>query len=256
VCVREAAEKLGIKIGENLATDPFPVEAVSTDENAEYSGYHRIEGYKCVLTIDIETNIPLVGEVIGINENDVEKLIPHIRDVKSSGMKPKNHWVDGNFTSTEIIAKAEMCENVHLHYRIEKDWVYHPEASNEKLKREYQKYHKEPDFLVGAHHDFMMRYLVEKGNYDVVGNILRNERMAEYEEAPDSYLDDYHQRNRSESINNHLANNLQTRLRVNRKGKETVESSLCLSILTLLAVAFVKLLNGIKTNLVSLDGLV
>lgn len=254
-CVRTTAEKLGIQIGKKVGSDAFPIEAVKSDKEAEYNGYYKMSGYKCVSTIDIETNIPLVGEVIGINEPEGEKLIPHIQELKKACMKPEEAWVDGGFTSTENIAKAEVGENVRLHYKIEKDWVYHHEATEENIYRQYQKYHKEQDFVVGPSANPML-YLVKKGDCELVGQSLRNSRIAEYEEAPDTYLDVYHQRNRDESMNNHLKYNLDMVKRVKRKGKAVVEMALFLAMLGVLAVAFVKLSRGMTKNLVSLDYLV
>lgn len=253
-CIRKTAENRCIQLGKNIGSDAFPIEAVSSDKNAEYSGYYELDGYKAVSTIDLDTNIPLVGEVIGINDSEGERLIPHIMEIKTAGMKPEDGWVDGGFTATKNISLA-YSEGVELHFKIEQDWVYHPEATSENIYREYQKYHNEPDFVVGSSVNPML-YLVKKEDYDMVGNLIRNGRMAEYEEAPDSYLDVFHKRNRDESMNNHHKNDLDMTKRIKRKGKETVEMALLLTMLGLLAVAFVKLSHGITTDLVSLDGLV
>ena len=52
----------------------------------------------------------------------------------------------------------------------------------------------------------MMKFLVEHDKYECVGAYFRNARMAEYEEVPDTYLDDYHNRNKDEGFNGKLKN--------------------------------------------------
>jgi hypothetical protein len=254
IAMEKAAEKLGIYFGDCCGSDAFPVKAVSSDKDADYNGHYEINGYKVATTesYNPETGIvPLVGDVIGINDNEGDTLIPHIQELKSCGIQIKEDFVDGKYTTISNIAYVEIIEGTLLHYDIAENWVYDYTATPYSIKTEYQKFHHEPDFKVNASEDFMMKYLVKKGCYGTVGYMLRNMHMAAKEECPDGYLDHFHQRNITESENDYIKNDSGLQRAIRRKGKETIQLQFHLTLLALHVVALVRLQNGVKKNLVS-----
>jgi len=258
IAMEKAAEKLGIYFGDCCGSDAFPVKAVSSDKDADYNGHYEINGYKVATTesYNPETGIvPLVGDVIGINDNEGDTLIPHIQELKSCGIQIKEDFVDGKYTTISNIAYVEIIEGTLLHYDIAENWVYDYTATPYSIKTEYQKFHHEPDFKVNASEDFMMKYLVKKGCYGTVGYMLRNMHMAAKEECPDGYLDHFHQRNITESENDYIKNDSGLQRAIRRKGKETIQLQFHLTLLALHVVALVRLQNGVKKNLVSKRGL-
>jgi len=258
VAMRKAAETLGIDLGECCGSDAFPVKAVSSDKDAGYNDYYEINGYKVATTesYNPETGIvPLIGDVIGINDNEGDLLIPHIQELKSCGIHVKENFVDGKYATISNIAYAEIIEGTLLHYDVAENWVYDYTATSYSIETEYQKFHHEPDFKVNASEDFMMKYLVKKGSYGTVGYMLRNMHMAAKEECPDGYLDHFHRRNMTESENDYIKNDSGLQRAIRRKGKETVQLEFHLTLLALHVVALVRLQNGVKRNLVSKRGL-
>ena len=258
VMMRITAEKLGVDLGDCCGSDAFPVKSVSSDKDAEYNGHYEINGYKVATTesYDYETGIvPLVGDVIGINDNEGDTLIPHLQELRSCGIHVKENFVDGKYATISNIAHAEIIEGTALHYDIADNWVYDYTATPYSIKTEYQKFHHEPDFKVNASDDFMMKYLVKKGCYGTVGYMLRNQHIAAKEECPDGYLDHFHQRNMTESENNYIKNDTGLQQSIKRRGKEAVELELHFTLLALHVLALVRLQNGCKKHLVSKRGL-
>jgi hypothetical protein len=252
------AKKLGVDFGECCGSDAFPVTAVSSDKSADYNGHYKVTGYKVATTesYNPETGIvPLVGDVIGINEDEGKTLIPHLHSLCNMGIYVKENFVDGKYATISNIAQAEIIEGTTLHYDIADNWVYNDAATPYNVKVEYQKFHHESDFKVYASEDFMMSYLVKKGCYGPVGHMLRNMHIAAKEECPDGYLDHFHQRNMTESENDYIKNDNGLQQAIKRKGKETVELEFHLTLLALHVIALVRLQNGCKKKLVSKRGL-
>ncbi len=258
IAMRIAAEALGIDLGECCGSDAFPVKSVGSDEAAEYNAHYDVHGYKVATTesYNPETGIvPLVGDVIGINDDEGDLLIPQIQELKSCGIHVKEDFVDGKYATISNIAQAEIMEGTLLHYNIAENWVYDYTATPYSLKTEYQKFHHEPDFKVNASEDFMMKYLVKKGCYGTVGYMLRNMHMAAKEECSDGYLDHFHRRNMAESENDFIKNDMGLQRAIRQKGKEAVDLELHLTLLVLHILALVRLQNGCRKYLVSKRGL-
>jgi len=256
--MEKEAEKLGIDFGDCCGSDAFPIKSVSSDKTAEYNGHYKVTGYKIATTESYtsETGIvPLIGDVIGINDNEGGTLIPHLKKLKSCGIHVKENFVDGKYATISNIAYAEIIEGTTLHYDIADNWVYDYTATPHSVKIEYQKFHHEPDFKVNASEEFMMSYLVKKGCYEPVGYMIRNIHIAAKEECPDGYLDHFHQRNMTESENDYIKNDNGLQRAIRRKGKENIQLQFHLTLLALHVVALVRLQNGVKKNLVSKRGL-
>jgi hypothetical protein len=234
------------------------LKSVQSDKEAEYNAHYEINGYKVAMTESYghETGIvPLVGNALGINEDEGKELIPHIQELKSCGIHVKEDWVDTKYVTIENIPQAEIMEGTKLHYNPAINWVYDHTATPERIKREYQKFHRTPDFRPDAPLDFMMKYLIMKGRGETVGYMLRNEHIAAKEECPDGYLEHFHTRNITESENDYIKNDRGLQRAIKRKGKEYVRLQFHLTLLALHVVALVRLQKGIKKNLVSTRGL-
>lgn len=258
IAMDQAAEKLGIDLGACCGSDAFPIKAVHSDTDAEFNGHYEIPGYKAATTesYNPETGIvPLVGTIIGINDDEGKELIPQLRELKSCGIQVKEDFIDGKYATIENIAQAEIIEDTKLHYDIADNWVYDDNATPYTIKAEYQKFHHEPDFTVNASEEFMVEYLVKKECCETVGYMLRNQHMAAKEECPDGYLDHFHRRNITESENDAIKNDHGLQRAIRRKGKETIALQFHLTLLALHVIALVRLQNGVKCTLVSKRGL-
>jgi hypothetical protein len=257
VAMNRGAKELGIDLGGHCGSDAFPVKSVKSDKQAEYNGHYETQGYKVVTTESYgkETGIvPLMGQVIGINEDEGKTMIPQLQELKTCEIHVKQNWVDNKYATIDNIQKAEIIEGTILQYNPAKNWVYDYNATPEQIKQDYQKFHNEPDFQPGAPLDFMMRYLVKKGHGETVGYMLRNDHIAAKEECPDSYLDHFHKRNITESENDYIKNDKGLQRAIRRKGQDYIELHLQLTLLALHVVALVRLQNNVKSNLVSTRG--
>jgi hypothetical protein len=256
--MKMAAEKLGIDFGECCGSDAFALKAVNSDTSAEFNGHYEIPGYKAAITesYNKETGIvPMVGTIIGINDDEGKELIPQLQELKGCGIQVKEDFVDGKYATIENIAHAEIIEGTRLQYDIAYNWIYNYDATFSAIKEEYQKFHTEPDFMVNASEELMMTYLVKKECCENVGYMLRNQHIAAKEECPDGYLDQFHQRNITESENDCLKNDHGLQIAIKRKGKETIELQFHLAFLSLHVLALVRLQNQAKNHLVSKRGL-
>jgi len=104
----------------------------------------------------------LIGDVIGINEDEGKTLIPHLHSLRNMGIHVKENFVDGKYATIPNIAQAEIIEGTILHYNVADNWVYNDIATPYDVKVEYQKFHHESDFKVYASEEFMMGYLTKK----------------------------------------------------------------------------------------------
>lgn len=258
IAFRREGEKFGVNFGSRCGSDAFPVESVGSDKEAEYNGHYGISGFKVAMTgsYDEETGIvPLVGEVIGINEDEGKTLVSHVEELRDIGIQVEDLFVDGKYATVENIAQVEVGYGTSLHYDIAKNWVYNDQATFFNLKVEYQKFHQDSDFKVYVDNDDMMRYLVKKGECELVGHMIRNDHIAAKEECPDGYLDHFHQRNMTESENDYIKNDHGLQRAIKRRGKEAVEVEFYSSFLALHVLALIRLQQGCTRRLVSKRGL-
>jgi len=258
IALRMAAEKLGVDLGDCCGSDAFPVKSVSSDKDAGYNGHYKVTGYKVATTesYDPETGIvPLVGDVIDINEDEGKTLLPHMKQLKKNDIHVNDLFVDGKYATISNIAQIEVIYGTSLHYNIADNWVYNEHATPSDMKVEYQKFHNESDFRVFTSEDGMMKYLIKKGCYEPVGHMIRNMHMAAKNECPDGYLDHFHQRNMTESENDFIKNDMGLQQAIKRKGKEAVELELHFTLLSLHVLALIRLQNRCKKRLASKSGL-
>jgi len=258
VALVKEAKKFGIDLGSCCGSDAFPVRSVSSDKDAEYNGHYQINGYKIATTESYTEGtgiLLLVGDVIDINENEGKTLIDHLNQLRDMGVEVEDLFVDGKYATIENIAQVEMIYGASLHYDIAENWVYHDQATFFNLKVEYQKFHQEPDFRVYVDNEDMMRYLVKKGEYELVGHMIRNDHIAAKEECPDGYLDHFHQRNMTESENDYIKNDNGLQRAIKRKGKQAIEVELFSTFLALHVLALIRLQQGCTHRLASKRGL-
>ena len=74
-----------------------------------------------------------------------------------------------------------------MYYKISSNWVYNKKGDEKSIKKLYQKYHRDDDFIVDPDLNFMLRYLYTKGEVEAVGAFYRNQRMKQAEDDPEGY---------------------------------------------------------------------
>lgn len=80
--------------------------------------------------------IPLIGEVIGINEDEGKTLLPHMKQLNDVGIRVKDHFVDGKYATLSNIAQLEVVYGTSIHYDIAENWIYNENATPFDIKVE------------------------------------------------------------------------------------------------------------------------
>lgn len=186
-----------IPVGEETFQDATDKQSLKHDPDAKYSGYYKHHGYKMDTTIDANLLLPVDYIPMEITSDEGKNLIPSVKQMQSYGVEEKVRVVDCKYATLENIAYCEL-HGISLYYKIPKNWVYKEEGEPGNIKRLYQRYHRCDDFVVGADLDKMLRYLFKKGETEAVGSYFRNQRIAEYEEHPEGYLEICNSRSRIE----------------------------------------------------------
>lgn len=245
---------MGLKIGRRTMEDSMPVEAFHTDKEAEYNDYYKINGYKLDTVDDLETNVPLSKETIGINEDEAKQLIPHMEDMSKDNIKVKEHWIDGGYDDYPNLAWMGV-HGIEAHHRIHKNWVKNEKGNVDHLQELYQKNWKDSRFKPNADMHYILSFLLKKGYEEEVGAYFRNLAMKRYDEDSQSYLKVYHKRSRKEGNHGYWKEQLQLKERMRVKGIANVDRFLTRNLCALLSVALNRLQHGIKRNLTSIASL-
>ncbi len=176
----------GIQLGDRTFQDATDVRALKHDDEATYSGYYKELGYKLDVIIDAKREVPLDYCPMEITADEGKNLISSQEHLSSLGIQETERIVDDKYATYENIARSETHETTMI-YKIAKNWVQNTDGDPEEIKRLYQQYHQEDDFVIRADLQVMLRYLYRKGEHEAVGAYYRNQRMTEDEEHHKEY---------------------------------------------------------------------
>ena len=266
VLVREnikLAKLLGVPVGKRTATDATPLQTCRYDPAGEWNGHYKRRMVKVVLTEDVGTWLPLSCRVIGGNDAEGGELVPMLEEVRGRvgpGVM-KDTLFDGGFTSNENLATVHADLGLQAHYKISQGWV--PDVRfprdgpgvrtpAEEVERLYERLNGEDWYVPGESLEYKMRCLVKAGKHEPVAMHFRNAYMAEYEEAPDSVLDDYHARNNAEGVNGHMKDQWDLERTLNVVGMDAVMRHVLWALVSAHVVALVRLQHGVVDNLLSI----
>ena len=171
-------KRKNIPLGKHVFQDATDIRSLKHDPNALYSGYYKHSGYKLDVTLDAKHDIPLHYTPMEITADEGKNLVPSQKYVASLGLKEEERVVDDSYATFPNIARSEL-NKISLFYKIAKNWVSTKKGDLTKLKKLYQKYHKEDDFVVNPNLDFILQYLYCKEEYEAVGRFFRDKRMDE-----------------------------------------------------------------------------
>jgi len=142
VCVRKVRFLLvpfGIIIGKHIGQDSTPVESTREDSAARFNPHYKLMMHKCHLLLDVEHHLPLNYESSDGLAYDGDYLLPLIDESeKNLETVAEDCVADGNYGSFGNHAHMHM-RGCSLIVKPSVSDVYHPEADEEGLKREYQK---------------------------------------------------------------------------------------------------------------------
>ncbi len=242
-------KKKGILLGVRTFQDATDVRALKHDNDAKYSGYYKESGYKLDVTVDAEQEVPLHYTPMEITTDEGKNLVPSQQQIASLGIHEKERIVDDKYATYENIAHSEI-KGTKMIYKIAKNWVSNPNGDPEEIKRLYQKYHQENDFVAGAEIEFMLRYLNKKGERENVGAYYRNQRMNEAKEQKKEYAKKCTERgSRMEGFFGRVKTTTILDDHPGRRGWKGFLLRAGLSMLSLVFAAFIRVQNGVLEHL-------
>lgn len=242
-------KKKDILVGTRTFEDATDVRALKHDSDAKYSGYYKESGYKLDVTTDAELEIPLHYLPMEITADEGKNLVPSQEQLASLGVQEKERIVDDKYATYENIAQSET-HGIKMFYKIAGHWVSNPIGKPEEIKRLYQKYHQEEDFVAGANLDFMLQYLSKKGENEAVGAYFRNQRMNESKEQPKEYNKKCKKRgSRMEGFFGRLKTTTILDDHPGRRGWKGFLLRAGFSMLSLVFVALIRVQNGVLGHL-------
>ncbi len=255
VCVRKVRFLLvpfGIILGKHIGQDSTPIASTREDSDAKYNPHYKLKMHKCHLLLDVEHNLPLNYEGSDGLAYDGDYLLSLITESEANLETVAEDCVaDGHYGSFENHAHLHM-RGCGLITKPSKTDVYHPEADEEGLRREYQKLREGDGWLppdtVSMRQILEFLYLHEK--IELVGMHFRNS-LVKIRDAID-FLKHYHRRSVNEGF--HGVVKVKTGFgKMKVSGSRNLEVHIGVHLLAVLAVgALFKIQNGVTTELMGL----
>ena len=238
-----------ISLGKHVFQDATDIHSLKHDPEAKYSGYYKHSGYKLDVTLDSETDIPLCYTPMEITSDEGKNLVPSQKQLVDLGLCEKTRVVDDKYATFDNIAHSEINKSA-LFYKIAKHWVPTKKSSLKKLKKLYQKYHQEYDFVIKPGLDFILRYLYKKEEYESVGGFFRNQRIKESKEKQKEYKKICNKRGaRMEGFFGRVKNTTLLDDRPMKRGWKGFLFRIGTSMLSLVFAALVRVQNGVTSHL-------
>ena len=242
----------GVILGKHIGQDSTPIASTREDKDAEFNPHYKLKMHKCHIVGDTDLGIPLNYDGSGGCDYDGAYLLPLVDEmVLVLGEIIERCVGDGHYGSFENYAKMNM-RGIELLVKPAVDDVYHPEADEEGLQKEYQRLRDEKGWLPLDFINFrqMLEFLYKHGKLEILGKFFRN-RVFRVKDALD-FLEKYHRRSVNEGFHGVIKENTEFgKMKVSGSRKVFVHSGVHL--LAFLAVGpLFKLQQGIPTELMSL----
>jgi hypothetical protein len=154
------AKTIGFNLGELTLEDAMPLQSLQGDHEAEYNDHYKIKGYKVDSVTDQNTSVPLSVTVTSINADEAKNLIPQLSTMCISGIRVKEHTIDGGYDDYEMIGWMGI-HGIQGRYRIHNNWVHNMKGDVQYAL--YQKHWHDPEFKQYASLSDILRFLSPKG---------------------------------------------------------------------------------------------
>ena len=259
VCVRKIRFLLvpfGIDVGKHLGQDSTPIASTREDPDARYNPHYEIRMHKCHILLDVELGLPLNfdnSDGVAYDGNYLLSLVEESeKNLETIG---EDCVADGNYGSFENHANMNM-RGMPLFINPAAADVYHPEANEDGMRREYQKFRGEDGWLPLDFISFrqIIEFLYLHGKLELVGMFFRNLIM----DIKDTieFLTKYHRRSVNEGFHGVVKDNTGFgKMRVSGSRNLMVHNGIHL--LAFLAVGpLFKIQHGVATELMSLGHLI
>ncbi|RLF45442.1 MAG: hypothetical protein DRN29_06715 [Thermoplasmata archaeon] len=250
--VKELEKRLKRKgkwIGD-IVEDATVITAKRMDKEAKYSRYYKTYGWKKDLFIE-SNGIFLSYKDLEINDDEGRYMEYHLKKLNQLSIFINHITTDGKYATYYNVAMTKCHYDAEFLYKPQKGWVYNKKGEERYIKERYSRYWKEKGFKANASIDYKLKFLYNRGEYEIVGAYYRNKRMKEWEENDNLRKRYAKERNSNEGFNSYLKNHAGFETNLHRKGKRYAffHTTLCLLVLNL--VALTRLQNGVTDNLIS-----
>ncbi len=255
----------GIRIGEEITMDASPIQACKKDNDAQLNVHYAktMKIQKCYLWHNLRcktTRLPLAFHLNHGNDDEGKYMLPFLMKAKHLGIPFKKLWIDCGYATKENIASAKLFYDLDMVTNISKSWKLNLNANYEGINKQYQKLWKTPIYNSNADTEYKeMALIMTNDSHDnnenpdnrphrLIGDWYRNDILTKYEEAPDSYMDDYHERNEIESTHG-TEKRVGSIKRTEVRGLHNNTVQLGLHLLMLHVVANIRMRHGITEGL-------
>jgi len=244
------AKLMDINIGKRVGHDATDTDSLKHDEEAEYSGYYKHAGYKVDVAHDLDNpTLPLEYKPMGINDDEGQNLESFEDNLRQKGVRVEEEKVDGKYASYKNIAISET-KGIRLIYKIQEGWKYNEKGTEENVKRVYQKYRYDEEFKVNPTMSYILKFLCERGEYEVVGAYHRNKRMEYVQNHPEEAKKETGERsNKTEGFFSLTKGTTILDSRPRKRGWREFVRRCGISMLAHAFAALIRIQHGIKTAL-------
>jgi len=248
-------ESKGIPIGKEIIIDSSPFEK-KNNKDATYNTHYGITGYKWHNVRCVKTDIPLEYAVSTLTDYDGEFFAPLVYRIKMiHDIHPIRVFADGHYSDGKNLMRMREYFDVEPICHIDKNAVIVPDADLKELKRQYQKLWKSELFKLDADVEYMKWFLIMHDKTEVLENFYHNQMLSMYLKDSEVYEKKYvireliehcHGREkRLTEIKNIQANNI-----------EKFSAHIGMHVVSILALALVRLQNGVTEDLTFRGGLI
>jgi hypothetical protein len=244
-----------IPIGKEIIIDSSPFEKKNNDD-ATYSGHYKVTGYKWHNVRCANTDIPLEYHISTVTDYDGDFLSPLIYRIKMiHNINPKKLYADGHYSDGKNLMRMREYFGIEPICYIDKNAVIKPDADIKELKRQYQKLWQMEHFKIDADLEYIKWFLIMNDKTDVIENFYHNQMLNMYLKDPEEYKKNYLIR---ESIEHcHGREKRLTEIKnIQANCIEKFTTHIGMHIISILALALVRLQNGIREGLTFRGGLI
>ena len=255
VCVRKLRFLLvpfDIILGKHIGQDSTPIESTRNDPDAKFNPHYGLKMHKGHLLLDVEHDVPLNYDISDGTAYDGNYLLSLVDESEKNLETVAEDCVgDGHYGSFENHAHMHM-RGCGLIVKPSESDVYHPEADEEGLRQEYQKFRDVdgwlPPNLISLRQ--LLEFLYQHGKVELVGMHFRNALVKIRDEI--DFLKHYHRRSVNEGFHGVVKDNTGFgKMRVS--GSRNLGIHVGVHLLAFLAVGpLFKIQNGVATELMGL----
>ena len=244
----------GLPMGEAVAVDAMPIEVSFRDRRAKYNSYYEVRGYKAHNVVDALHGVPLDVKVTCINLSEGQELRGAVHRTISRGCPVEEVLADTGYNSYENF--GVVCQELGARFwtRFPIHSVIDPHGEFDRLHDMYERYWKDPAYVIRASMDEQLELLWRKGHHQAVRKYHRNEALRFLLSDPLLYEREYNRRWMVESNQGYWKQHVGM-TKVEGRRPEFIELRYIVRHLGLLSVALTRLQNGIRSGLCETVGI-